>query len=175
MMRSILATTLVAAALVAGAPSAHAFGLRGGMGMHGGGPGGPGGPAGLPLRLLAADLTPAQRAQIRQILIANRADLRATLQELHAAHEALGDRLFAAGALTQQDLASETARVAAAHQKLLDNGTKVMLQVRAVLTPDQLAKAATKKKQLAALHDQIRALMGGGPGEDDAPPEDAAQ
>jgi Spy/CpxP family protein refolding chaperone len=172
-MRTKLITTLLGAALLVATPHAYAFGPGGGGGEGFRGHGGPGGPAGLPLRLLAADMTPDQRTQIRAILMANRAELRSILQELHAAHEALANKMFTPGALTASDVQAEEQAIAAAHQKLLDHGTKVMLAVRAVVTPDQLTKAAARKKQLDALHEQMRSILGGDPADD--APEDPAQ
>jgi hypothetical protein len=173
-MRTKLITTLLGAALLVATPHAYAFGPGGGAGFRGhGGPGGPGGPAGLPLRLLAVDMSPDQRAQIRAILVADRAELRSILQELHAAHEALATKMFTPGPLTATDVQAEMQAIAAAHQKLLDHGTKVMLQVRAVATPDQLTKAAARKKQLDALHEQMRSILGSEPADD--APEDPVQ
>jgi Spy/CpxP family protein refolding chaperone len=96
--------------------------------------------------------------------------MRDTLNALHAAHEALADTLLSAGTVTDADIAPEVAKIAALHQQLLEHGTKVMLQIRAIATPDQLAKAADTKAKLDQLHDQIRTLLGK-PGEDDGVPE----
>ncbi len=162
-MRTIMTTTILGLALLAAASPAMAFGMRGGPGGHG-----PGGPGGKPLRLLVSQMTPEQRRQVRQIIVADRGTMRDTVKALHDAHEALGDKMFAAGTVTEADIAPQVANIAALHQQLLEHGTKVMLQVRAVATPDQLAKAAATKQQVDALRDQIRALLGT-PGEDDLP------
>ncbi|HXJ35484.1 MAG TPA: periplasmic heavy metal sensor [Candidatus Eisenbacteria bacterium] len=174
-MRQFLVTTILGAMLLGVAPHAGAFGGRF-MGGHGGGPGGggPGGPAGLPLRLLVSDMTPDQRKQVREILMSDRAELRDILRQLRAAHDALGDRLFTAGPLTEKDLDPDVQKISALHQKLLEHGTKVMLQVRAIATPEQLAKAAQTKKRLGELKDEMRALFGHG-ADDDVPPEDLGQ
>lgn len=159
-MRLTIATILGLALLGATTP-AMAFGLRGGGGpgfMHG--PGGPGsdGP-GKPLRLLVSQLNPDQRAQVRAIFVADRGTMRDTLKALHDAHEALADKMFAAGPVSEADIAPQVAKIAQLHQQLLDHGTKVMLQIRAIATPDQLAKAAATKTKLDDLHSQIRALF----------------
>ena len=92
-MRTVLAilTMLFGAALLAATPCAHAFGPGGGgpMFMRGhGGPGGPGG--GPPFRLLVAQMSPDQRAQVRQILRADRVEMRQIVKALHDAHERAG-------------------------------------------------------------------------------------
>lgn len=169
-MRTILTTAVLATALMA-APAAHAFGLRGGGFFgRGGGPGGPGGrggPAGPMLRLLASDMTPPQRAQVRAILVANRGEMRDILRQLHAAHNVLRDRMLAAGPLTDQDLQPDLEKIDALHRRLLEHGAKVMLGVRAVATPEQLAKAAQTMKRVRELKDEMRTLLGGGPDGDD--------
>ena len=97
-MRTVL-TMLFGAALLAATPCAHAFGGpgRGGPFMRGhGGPGGPGG--GPPFRLLVAQMSPDQRAQVRQILRADRVEMRQIVKALHDAHEELADKSLAPGA-----------------------------------------------------------------------------
>ena len=175
-MRTILTTTIFGLALLTAVPQASAFGMRGspgffgGRGGHHGGPG-RGGPGGMPLRLLIAQLTPEQRTQVRQMLIADRGRMRDTARQLHAAHEALADKLFAGGTLTQADVAPDVQKIAALHQQLVEHGTSVMLQVRAIATPEQLAKAAAAKQKIDQLHDEIRTLLGkpSPEGDDDLP------
>ena len=45
-------------------------------------------------------------------------------------------------------------------ERLADEGLKVALEVRAVLTPEQLTKAADIRRQMEALHAQMRSLLG---------------
>jgi Spy/CpxP family protein refolding chaperone len=159
-MRTIL-TMLFGAALLAATPCAHAFGRGGGGPMFmRGGHGGPGGPGGPPFRLLIAQMTPDQRAQVRQILRADRDEMRTIVKALHDAHEELADKSLGAGALTAADLAPQTQKIAALHQQLLDHGVQVMLKIRAIATPDQIAKAQVAKQKLDALRDEMRTLLG---------------
>ncbi|MGH7896150.1 MAG: periplasmic heavy metal sensor [Candidatus Binatia bacterium] len=175
-MRTILTTMLLGVALLGAVPHAEAFGMGGGRRFMGG-PGGPGGhrdPAGMPLRLLASEMTTDQRRQVRQILVADRAQMQDTLKQLRDAHEALATRLFAAGPLTAKDLVPDVQRIDALHQKLLEHGTSLMLQVRAIATPEQLAKAAQSQKRLRELRDEMQSLLGHEEDGDDVP-GDAAQ
>jgi hypothetical protein len=89
---------------------------------------------------------------------------------MHDAHEALADKMLAAGTVTEADIAPQVAKIAELHQQLLDHGTKVMLQIRAIATADQLAKAASTKQKLDDLHAQIRTILGED-GEDTPLPE----
>ena len=161
-MRTMFTIAILGLSLMAAVPQASAFGMGGGgPGFFAGrGGGGRGGPAGMPLRILLRELSPAQRQQVRQILMADRGTMKDTVKALHDAHEALAAKMFAAGTLTDADIAPDVQKIAALHQQLLDHGTKVMLQVRAIATPDQLAKAAATKQKLDDLHAQIRAVFG---------------
>jgi Spy/CpxP family protein refolding chaperone len=160
-MRTILTTTVLGLTLLAAVPHASAFGMRGGgpgfLHGHGGNGGGPGG---APLRLLLSQMTADQRRQVRQILVGDRQERRALLQQLHAAHEALADKMLAPGTVTDTDVMPEIQRIATLHQQLLGHGAKVMLQVRAVATPDQLAKVAQTKQKLDQLRGEIDTLLG---------------
>jgi Spy/CpxP family protein refolding chaperone len=159
-MRTILTTTLLGLTLLASVPQASAFGFRGGAGFmrgHGGPGGGPGGPA---LRLLLSQMTSDQRRQVRQILIGDRPERRALLQQLHAAHEALADKMLAPGTVGDADVAPQIQQIATLHQQLLSHGAKVMLQVRAVATPEQLAQVAATKQKLDRLRGEIDTLLG---------------
>ena len=158
-MRTTLTIAILGLSLFAAVPNASAFGFGGGGPGFRGGHGGPGGPAGMPLRILLRELTPTQRQQVRQILVADRGQMRDTLKAMHDAHEALAAKMFAAGTLTDADIAPQVQQIAALHQQLLEHGTKVMLQVRAIAKPDQLAKAAATKQKLDDLHAQMRAVF----------------
>jgi polyhydroxyalkanoate synthesis regulator phasin len=114
-------------------------------------------------------MTPDQRKQVRDMLAADRGSMRDTLKALHDAHEALADKLFAAGSVSAADLQPQVQKIAQLHQQLLDHGTQVMLKIRAIATPDQLAKAAATKQKLDQLRDQIRALVGEPGGDIDLP------
>jgi len=156
-MRTLLAM-LFGTALVAAAPCAHAFGGPGG-GPFMRGHGGPGGPDGPPFRLLVTQMSPDQRVQVRQILRDERVQMRQIMKALHDAHEELADKSLAPGALTAADLTPTTQKIAALHQQLLDQGVQVMLKIRALASPDQIAKAQTTKQKLDSLREQMHALL----------------
>jgi Spy/CpxP family protein refolding chaperone len=174
-MRTMVTTLLVGLSLLAAAPQASAFGRHGGPGFFPG-PGGPGGPGGGPggeLRLLVRQMTPEQRKQVRDVLMADRDARRDILTQLRAAHEALGDKTLAAGTVGDADVAPLVDKIAGLHKQLLQQGTKAMLQVRAIATPEQLAQAASTKQRLDQLRDEMDKLIGRpSDGDDDAPPMD---
>jgi Spy/CpxP family protein refolding chaperone len=141
---------------------------HGGMMRHGGMMGA------LPIFLRAADLTPAQQAQVKKILHDNRANFHGQFDQMHTAREQMAAKLFSTGPVTASDLSAQTQRIAQVQQQLLQNELNVALQVRAILTPAQLQKVAQFHQQFESLHQQMRALLGAsGPPLDGPPPPDA--
>jgi hypothetical protein len=167
-MRKTLTTTIAGAALLV-ASAGFAFGPHGGGGF-GGRPGMGDGPL-LPLRVMASVMTPDQRQQLRGIMQANGPKMRTIAQQLRQAHDALADRFFAPGSLSVGDLATQLQQIATLRDQLVQNALATSLQVRNLLSADQLAQAASKKDQLRSLHDQIESLIGH-PGSPDDPPAD---
>jgi protein CpxP len=129
-----------------------------------------GGMSALPLFLRAADLTPAQQAQIKQILHDNRASLHTQFEQMHAARKAMAAKLFSTGTVAASDLSTETQQISQAHQQMLQNELNVALKVRSILTPAQLQKVAQVHQQFESLHEQMRALMGPPPFDGVPPP-----
>jgi len=105
-------------------------------------------------------LTDAQKDQVKSIEKADREQMRPIMHQLHSLHEQIETGLLSGatadqlGALVQQE---ETLRnqMDAAHLSLA-------MQIRGVLTPEQLAQASTQHAKLAALHEQEHELMRGG-------------
>lgn len=131
-------------------------GPMGGM-MHGDSPA-------LMLRMVLrqANLTPEQRDQVRRIMEADHQSLRALFTQLQAANNQLSDKLFAPGAVQAADLAPQVQKVTQLRQQLMEQGVKTALAVRAVLTPQQLAKVAQLKDRIEKLQTEMRSLLEGG-------------
>lgn len=133
-----------------------------------------GGMSPLPAFLRAADLTPAQRDQVKKVLMDNRARMHQQFEQMHSAREAMAAKLFSSNPLTAADLSAQAQQIAQAQQQMLQNELNVALQVRATLTPAQLQKVAQFHEKFENLHQQMRALLGpGGPPLDGPPPPDA--
>jgi Spy/CpxP family protein refolding chaperone len=115
----------------------------------------------LPLVLKGVDLTEEQEQRVREIMAAHRATFRTLFSELQGAHKDLADRLFAPGEVQTADLTAPMQRVAELRERLMQEGLKVALEVRALLTPDQLAKAAELKDRVRALRTEMRGLFKG--------------
>ncbi len=113
----------------------------------------------LQLLLRSANLTPEQDAKVREILTARRAASRALIDQLRQAQRELADRMFAPGNLQEADLGPQLQRIASLREQLAQENAKVALEVRAILTPEQLARAAQVKDRMRQLHNEMRQLM----------------
>jgi Spy/CpxP family protein refolding chaperone len=126
---------------------------RGGMAGDGAG-------IALPLLLRGANLTADQKSQVQQIMANHRATFRDLFGQLRAAQDQMANKLFSAGRLQEADLAPQVQQIAQLRNQLADEGLKVVLEIRGVLTPEQLAKASQLKSQMQSLHSQMRSLWG---------------
>ena len=112
----------------------------------------------LPLLLRGANLTADQKTQVQQIMANHRARLRDLFSQLRAAQDQMANKLFATGKLQEADLAPQAQQIAQLRNQLADEGLKVVLEIRGILTPEQLAKASELKSQMQSLHTQMRSL-----------------
>ena len=114
----------------------------------------------LPMLLQGVGLTDDQKKQVREILKTDRASLFGLFDQLRTANQALADKLVSAGPVTEDDLQPLVAQVMKVRGDIVSHGLKVVLQVRGLLTADQLAKAADVKTKMRALRAQMRELLG---------------
>ena len=129
------------------------FGERGGGGGEG---------FRLPLILRGAHLTPDQQTRVREILAAHRTTMRTLTEQLRQAQDAMTDKLFAPGPVQVADLQPWVQKVAQLRTQLLQESSQIALEVRALLTPEQLAQAAQVKDRLRTLSAEMRQLVGEG-------------
>ncbi len=121
-------------------------------------PGGEGHP-GLHLLLKAANLTPAQRLQAHQLLKAGWVQQRALHEQLETLHAQLADKLASPGPITAADLAPLQQQLAQLRGQREQQHTQTLLQIRALLTADQLRQVAQTHEQLKSLRAQMKALL----------------
>ena len=122
--------------------------------------GGPGLMLGVPLHSL--NLTPDQQAQVKSILSTFRDSARPIIQQLRQTQSGLGDKLLAPGQVQATDLQTQLQQISQLRGQLLQLSAQATLDVRNVLTPDQLAAAAQTKAKMKDLRSQMRQLMGPG-------------
>jgi periplasmic protein CpxP/Spy len=112
----------------------------------------------LPLLLRGAKLTPEQKAQVQQIMANHRGRFRDLFSKLRATQDQMANKLFSAERLQEADLAPQVQEISQLRNQLAEQGLKVVLEIRGVLTPEQLAKASQLKSQMQSLHSQMRSL-----------------
>src|SRR5262249_49565767 len=115
-------------------------------------------------------LTADQHTRVRTIMERHRARLQDLFAQMRTAHEAFASRLLAPGSLTIDDLAPPIQQVTQLRAQVMTEGATLALELRGVLTADQLAKAQSISRRLQDLHGEIRKLLGGdgGSGDDGA-------
>ena len=112
----------------------------------------------LPLLLRGAKLTPEQKAQVQQIMTNHRGRFRDLFSKLRATQDQMANKLFSAERLQEADLAPQVQEISQLRNQLAEQGLRVVLEIRGVLTPEQLAKASQLKSQMQSLHSQMRSL-----------------
>ena len=114
----------------------------------------------LPLLLRGANLTADQKVQVQQIMANHRVTLRHLFSQLRTAQDEMANKLFSTAKLQEADLAPQAQQIAQLRNQLADEGLRVVLEIRGVLTPEQLAKASQLKSQMQSLRSQMRSLWG---------------
>ena len=157
MAKSMTKTLLAAGTLalvVAG--SARAFG----HGMGGGDACGHGGLFGGGRVLHALDLSADQKQGVHDIIREHRPTLAQLGAKERAARQAIADKLLGTGTVTQNDLDALVQQESQAGTALTRERLATALEVRKVLTSEQIQKAATIHASMKQLHDQMRQLLG---------------
>jgi Spy/CpxP family protein refolding chaperone len=144
---------LFAALCVAAVPFA-ALAAPGGHGGHHGGRG-----HGAMGFLQGVTLTPEQKTQIHEIVQTSWSTAKPLMQQLRADQKQMSDLLASTGAVTAAQLTPIQQQAAQIRQQLDSQRMATALQVRALLTPAQLAQSAQTHQQLASLHQQERAVF----------------
>jgi periplasmic protein CpxP/Spy len=111
------------------------------------------------LMIRAAQLTPEQQTKVRAILSAHRASARPVIEQLRQAQQELGSKLLAPGSVQAADLQPQLQRIGQLRDQLAQDSANAALEVRAVLTPEQLARVAQTKDRLKQLREEMRQLM----------------
>jgi Spy/CpxP family protein refolding chaperone len=113
----------------------------------------------LPLLVRGVGLTEAQQAQVKQIVASHRPKFEALLRQLRAAREQWAEKLYAPGPVKAEDLTPLAQQIGKLREPLMQESLQVALEVRKVLTPDQLAKAMRRRQRLNELRAEMRNLL----------------
>jgi Spy/CpxP family protein refolding chaperone len=106
------------------------------------------------------NLTDAQKQQAHAIMESSWASSKPVMEQLHSIHEQLATQFLTPGttAAQLQPLVRQEEQL---RDQLDSKRLNVGLQMRALLTPDQLAQAATLHSKLSALHEQEHEVIEG--------------
>lgn len=111
-----------------------------------------------PRLLNTLNLTPDQLAKIELSKKSFREAQRSYLSELRVLRTEVGDKLFAPHRIGEPDVTAQIKKMADLREKFVLEGFRIALDVRSVLRPDQLAKAAAIRQQLQGIQSEIREL-----------------
>jgi Spy/CpxP family protein refolding chaperone len=117
-------------------------------------------PVPLMMILKQANLTTDQQNQVHQIMSANWTAAKPLIQQLHSIQQQIADKFLSTGSVTAADFAPLQQQENQIHQQLDQQMLNSALQIRGLLTPDQLAKVSNLHNQLESLRQQIRTLLG---------------
>ncbi len=146
--QTLIAAAAVCALAASGAATAQPMEFH----HHGGGEG---------MEILhSLNLTDAQKAQVHEAEHAAWAQAKPIMAEMHAVHEQMVTALTASGPVTVEQLAPLTQKEEQLRNQLDQIHLTTVLQVRNLLTPEQIAQAATLHEKLASLHEQEHEIMG---------------
>jgi Spy/CpxP family protein refolding chaperone len=112
-----------------------------------------------PRLLNALNLTPDQVTKIEVQKKALTEANKAFVTEVTALRKEVADKLFGPNPATEADVARQITKIADLREKILREGFRIALEVRQVLRPDQLAKAATIRQQLLEIQGEVRGLF----------------
>lgn len=110
--------------------------------------------------LRGLNLTEDQKAQMRQIEKASWESMKPLMKQDHDLHEQEISALLAAGTVTADQMQPILEKEAALRTQIDSARMSTMIQLRSVLTAEQLAEAATKHTELEQLHAQEHEVMG---------------
>jgi Spy/CpxP family protein refolding chaperone len=111
-----------------------------------------------PRLLNALNLTPEQAAKIEESRNALREANKAYVKEVVPLRKEIADKLFGPNPVREGDVASQITKIADLREKILREGFRIALEVRQVLRPDQLTKAAAIRQQLLEIQNEVRGL-----------------
>jgi Spy/CpxP family protein refolding chaperone len=104
----------------------------------------------LPILLKAANLTDAQKAQVKKIFEGKRAAVMPLVEQIHSAQQQIAVKLWTSGTVSTSDLSQPLQQVTEARDKLLQQQVSATVEIRNLLNADQLQKVAQAEKDFEA-------------------------
>lgn len=109
--------------------------------------------------LQGVTLNDSQKSEMHSIMHASLQQMKPQWQQMRALHEQISGELASASTVSPATLASQQQQLETLRAQLDQAELASALQVRQLLTSDQLSQAASVHAQLASLHQQERAVM----------------
>lgn len=106
--------------------------------------------------LRAAGLSEEQRTQVRQILSNHRESFRELGGQLREARQQIASTLLSPGPVSEADLAPYAQQITQLRDQLAQERLRVALEIRDVLTPEQLTKVSEHISQMKEQRSQMR-------------------
>ncbi len=146
--QTLIAATAVCALAASGAALAQPMEGH----HHGGGEG---------MEILhALNLTDAQKTQVHEAEHAAWGQAKPIMAEMRSTHEQMATALTVSGPVTAEQLAPMMQKEEQLHGQLDQIHLNAVLQIRNMLTPEQITQAAALHEKLAALHSQEHEILG---------------
>jgi Spy/CpxP family protein refolding chaperone len=111
--------------------------------------------------LRGVDLTDSQQTQVHQLMKSTWSQMKPVMEQMHSIHEQIIGDLTGSANVSQEQLAPLMQQEEQLRSQIDAAKISTALQIRGLLTPEQLTKAASIHQQLSALHEQEKAVTGG--------------
>jgi Spy/CpxP family protein refolding chaperone len=113
----------------------------------------------LPILLHTANLTDAQKAQVKQIFESRRDARKAEYEQLKTARDQIASKYAAAGTVSATDLAEPVQQITKIQDQMTQEQMQDAIAVRNVLTPAQLQQMGQTKSKLDQIRSEMHALF----------------
>ena len=120
----------------------------------------PGPPPPIGMMLQGVSLTADQKTAIDTILKAHQQVAQPLVDQLHSEREELTAKLLSSGEVSLSDLTPPQQQSAQTEQQLNQDTLKAALEIKGVLTADQLATVVQNQQKLEQIHSEMRQLVG---------------
>ena len=119
----------------------------------------------------AAHLTADQQKQVGQIFQSSRSQTAPLIQQLQSVHEQIANKLLAPTTISASDLAPLEDQAAELDAQIQRQALSASVQIRSILTTDQIARMAQFHQKMSALQQQMKKLMNETPNQPAAEPK----
>jgi Spy/CpxP family protein refolding chaperone len=82
------------------------------------------------------------------------------MQQMHSIREQIADKLLSSGSVSASDLAPLLTQQSQIQQRLDSQMVSTAIQIRGVLTTNQLSKVAAANEKLKQVHSEIESILG---------------